>query len=296
MKVYCIIVTYNGMRWIENCISSIKEDKVDLEILVVDNNSTDQTVQIIKDEFPFVRLIEKKENLGFGGANNLGYEIAKKDNAEFIYLLNQDTISYPNTIFKLIQGANINENTGVISPLHLNDDGQRLDLQFEKEISANNSPLLISDFLLRKNKQYYRIGFVNAAAWLISVNTIEKMGGLFSSAFFHYGEDNNFVSRLKYFGFNIYIDTDSFVHHCREERKGKKSIDFINKELFIKSQIKLYNINETFSSAFVGIIKYSINQLLEGNIKFSFKLLWNPIYNYKRIKKIKESYTTEKII
>lgn len=296
MKVYCIIVTYNGMRWIENCISSIKEDKVDLEILVVDNNSTDQTVQIIKDEFPFVRLIEKKENLGFGGANNLGYEIAKKDNAEFIYLLNQDTISYPDTIFKLIQGANINENTGIISPLHLNDDGQRLDLQFEKEISANNSPLLISDFLLRKNKQYYRIGFVNAAAWLISVNTIEKMGGLFSSAFFHYGEDNNFVSRLKYFGFNIYIDTDSFVHHCREERKGKKSIDFINKELFIKSQIKLYNINETFSSAFVGIIKYSINQLLEGNIKFSFKLLWNPIYNYKRIKKIKESYTTEKII
>ena len=295
-KVSCIIVTYNGMKWIEKCLSTIQENKVDLEILVIDNNSTDNTVEFIKSNFPNVKLFPQKNNLGFAAANNLGYEKALENGSEFIYLLNQDTISYPDNIFRLIEGLKLNENAGIISPLHLNDDGQRLDLHFEKEISAQNSPLLISDFLLRKNKRYYRIGFVNAAAWLINVNTIAKMGGLFSSAFFHYGEDNNFVSRLKYFGFNIYIDTDSFVNHCREERKGKKSIDFINKELFIKSQIKLYNINETFSSAYVGIIKYSINQLLKGNFTYSFKLLWNPIYNYKRIKKIKKSYYTEKII
>lgn len=296
MKVCCIIVTYNASKWIYNCLNSIEEPNVNLQIVVVDNNSQDDTLKIIAENFPYVSVFPQSRNLGFGAANNLGYEKAKEYGSEYIYLLNQDTISYPNTIFKLIQGANSNEDTGIISPLHLNDDGQSLDLHFEKEISADSSPFLISDFLLRKNKRYYRIGFVNAAAWLINVNTIEKLGGLFSSAFFHYGEDNNFVSRLKYFGFNIYIDTDSFVNHCREERKGKKSIDFINKELFIKSQIKLYNINETFSSAYVGIIKYSINQLLKGNFTYSFKLLWNPIYNYKRIKKIKKSYCTEKII
>lgn len=295
-KVTCIIVTYNASKWIFDCLNSIKEPNIDLQIVIVDNNSKDNTLEIIAENFPYVSVFPQSRNLGFGAANNFGFEIAKENNSEYIYLLNQDTKSYPDTIYKLIQGESANENMGIISPLHLNDDGEKLDAQFERNITAKASPLLISDFLLKKNKQYYRIGFVNAAAWLISVNTIEKMGGLFSSAFFHYGEDNNFVSRLKYFGFKIYIDTDSFVHHCREERKGEKSIDFINKELFIKSEIKLYNINETLNSAYIGILKYSINQLLTGNIKFSFWLLWNPFYNYKKIKRIRKSYISGKII
>lgn len=295
-KVTCIIVTYNASKWIYNCINSIEEPNVDLQIVVIDNNSQDDTLEIIANNFPFVTVFPQSENLGFAAANNLGFEKAKENNAEYVYLLNQDTMSYPNAIYKLIQGEISNDRVGIISPLHLNDNGTRLDEQFERYITADSSPFLISDFLLKKNKQYYRIGFVNAAAWLIRVKTIEKIGGLFSSAFFHYGEDNNFVSRLKYFGFKTYIDTDTFIHHCREERKGKKSIDFLNKEFNIKSNIKLYNINDSFSNACIGVVKYSVTQLLRGNIRLSLKLIWNPLYNYKRIKKIRKSYTSGKII
>lgn len=295
-KVTCIIVTYNASRWIYNCLNSIKESKIDLQIVIIDNNSKDETLEIISKNFPHVSVFPQSENLGFAAANNLGLEKAYEYGSEFIYLLNQDTVSYPDTIYKLIQCEIANKNSGIISPLHLNDSGEKLDEQFERCISATSSPLLISDFLLNKNKRYYKIGFVNAAAWLISVKTIEKVGGLFSSAFFHYGEDNNFVGRLRHFGYKVYIDTNTFIHHCREERKGKKSIAFLRKELFIKSQIKLYSINETFSSAFLGILKYSINQLIKGNITTAIMLLWNPLYNYRKIKRIRKSYMSNKII
>ncbi|WP_332021806.1 glycosyltransferase family 2 protein, partial [Kaistella sp.] len=64
-KVYCIIVTYNAMRWIDKCIDTIKEDHIELKIVVIDNNSTDGTVEYIKENFPDIQILPQNENLGF---------------------------------------------------------------------------------------------------------------------------------------------------------------------------------------------------------------------------------------
>ena len=296
MKVYCIIVTYNGEKWIRKCLSTIEEPNVDLTILVVDNNSTDKTVQIIKDEFPFVRLIEKKENLGFGGANNLGYEIAKKDNAEFIYLVNQDTISYTNTIEKLIKIHDSNSAIGVVSPLHLNDKGDKLDKKFEEYITAGSCPNYISDMSLGNPKQYYSIGFVNAAAWLISIETITKMGGLFSSAFFHYGEDSNFLSRLRFHKKVCVIVPNSFIHHLREERDGKMSAEFEKKKLSIKKVEIMMNVNVDYNKAISTLYRYAGQQVFKRNFSGAYELFTYPIFSKSSIKKIRESYKSQQII
>ena len=296
MKVYCIIVTYNGEKWIRKCLSTIEEPNLDLTILVVDNNSTDKTVQIIKDEFPFVRLIEKKENLGFGGANNLGYEIAKKDNAEFIYLVNQDTISYTNTIEKLIKIHDSNSAIGVVSPLHLNDKGDKLDKKFEEYITAGSCPNYISDMSLGNPKQYYSIGFVNAAAWLISIETITKMGGLFSSAFFHYGEDSNFLSRLRFHKKVCVIVPNSFIHHLREERDGKMSAEFEKKKLSIKKVEIMMNVNVDYNKAISTLYRYAGQQVFKRNFSGAYELFTYPIFSKSSIKKIRESYKSQQII
>lgn len=295
-KVYCIIVTYNGEKWIRKCLSTIEEPNLDLTILVVDNNSTDKTVQIIKDEFPFVRLIEKKENLGFGGANNLGYEIAKKDNAEFIYLLNQDTISYPNTIEKLIKIHESNSAIGVVSPLHLNDNGGKLDKKFEEYITSGSCPNYISDMSLDNPKEYYSIGFVNAAAWLISIETIKTMGGLFSSAFFHYGEDSNFLSRLRFHKKECVIVPNSFIHHLREERAGKMSVEFEKKKLSIKKVEIMMNVNIEYNKAVSTLYRYAGQQVFKRNFSGAYELFTYPIFSKSSIKKIRESYKTQQII
>lgn len=298
LNVYCIIVTYNAQRWIDNCLSSIVEDKLDFHIIIVDNGSTDDTIKIIKSKYLYVQLIEAKENLGFAKANNLGFTIAKENKADFVYLLNQDTISYPDNIYNLINSVNFknNEKIGVISPMHLNNSGDKLDSQFELYISSGSSASLISDSLLDKRKLIYPIGFVNAAAWLIKTETIEKVGGLFSSAFYHYGEDVNFIGRLRYFGFENILVTNVFVHHCREERGNKKPQKFLKKELFINSNVKLYNINQSLKTAYYEIFKYSVNQFLIGNFGLALNLLWSSLHKYKKVIRTRQSYLTKKII
>jgi len=296
-KTYCIIVTYNGNRWIEKCLTTIKESHIDLKIIVIDNNSTDETVSIIKNNFPEVILIESKVNLGFGGANNIGYEIAIDDNAEYVYLLNQDTISYPDTIFKLMQVAETDDGIGVVSPIHLNDKGDKLDINFEQYITAKTCPDFISDFTLGNQKKYYSIGFVNAAAWLIKIKNVQAIGGLFSKAFFHYGEDVNFIGRLRYFNFKNVIVPGVFIHHCREERNGELSKEYRNKLVDINKVTMMLNIKVSFAICLKDVLRYALQQLLNFNFINFFKLMTYPIINFRTICRYRNSYQKgEKII
>lgn len=295
-RVFCIIVTYNGEKWIRDCLSTINESNLKLEIVIVDNNSSDQTVKIIRDEFPTVNLIAKKENLGFGGANNLAYELALEGGADYIYLLNQDTISYPESISKLIKIFEINEKIGVASPMHLNDDGSKLDKKFEQYITAISCPGFISDFSLMKTNNYYEIGFVNAAAWLIKADIIKELGGLFSSAFYHYGEDSNFLSRLRYNKKKCVIVPEVFVHHLREERAGKMSPVFERRKLSIKKVEIMTNINKDFATVTKMLYKYAGQQFFNGNLLGAIELLIYPILNRKQILKYRNSYLSNKIL
>ena len=295
-KVYCIIVTYNAMRWIDKCIDTIKEDHIQLKIVVIDNNSTDGTVEYIKENFPDIQILPQNENLGFSGANNIGYELALNNNADFVYLLNQDTISYPNTIEKLIKIHESNSAIGVVSPLHLNDNGDKLDKKFEEYITSGSCPNYISDMSLGNPKEYYSIGFVNAAAWLISIETIKTMGGLFSSAFFHYGEDSNFLSRLRFHKKECVIVPNSFIHHLREERAGKMSIEFEKKKLSIKKVEIMMNVNIEYNKAVSTLYRYAGQQVFKRNFSGAYELFTYPIFSKSSIKKIRESYKTQQII
>ena len=296
-KVFCIIVTYNAEKWIFDCLSSIVEDKIDLTILIVDNGSQDNTINIIKRNFSKVEIIETGENLGFGRANNLGYIIALKENADYVYLLNQDTKSYPDSIYKMIKiDERLMEKVGVISPIHLNDNGEKLDSLFETCISPKSSPGLISDLIKRNIKDYYNIDFVNAAAWLIKIETINDIGGLFSSAFFHYGEDINFGERLHYFGYSIIITPNIFIHHCREERKGKKTKKFEKSKVSINCLTIMHNINNSYVSNSKRMFKYCLSELSKGNFINFIKISLYPIVNIQSISKHRKSYINKFLI
>ncbi len=78
-KILTIIVSYNFEPWIHKCLPSLLDSSYPTDILVVDNNSGDNTTQIIKETYPTIRLIESSENLGFGKANNIGLDIVLKE-------------------------------------------------------------------------------------------------------------------------------------------------------------------------------------------------------------------------
>lgn len=89
-RVLAIIVSYNFVGWMKRCLGSLRCSELPVDVVVIDNFSTDDTVQMIKKNYPEVRLICSNENLGFGRANNIGLRIALEENYDAAFLLNQD--------------------------------------------------------------------------------------------------------------------------------------------------------------------------------------------------------------
>ena len=218
MKIYTIIVTYNGRHkdWIGNCITSLQKSSLPTEIIVVDNNSKDDTVQFIKKKFSNVFLIENKENTGFGKANNQGISHALKHNAEYVFLLNQDAYVMEDTLEKLINVARQNPEYGIISPIHLDGEGNNVERDFLSFASSQATTGLVNDALRsRIEDKIYSTYFVNAAAWLITKKCLKIVGG-FSPTFYHYGEDNNYCHRAHFHKIKIGIYPFAFILHDRD--------------------------------------------------------------------------------
>jgi len=214
-----IIVTYNASPWINKCLNSLLNGSVKTDIVVVDNNSRDSTVELVQ-EYKTVKLIQNNKNIGFGQANNIGFEWALKNRAKYVFLLNQDAWVEQNTIEELVKIAELNLDYGVISPFHFNASKDKIDYNFFQFTSENSdeSRKMYSDIFLGNHKKTpYNIDFINAAAWLVPCRCLKKVGG-FSKLFHHYGEDENFISRVKFHKFKVGVVPSTIIFHDRENR------------------------------------------------------------------------------
>lgn len=214
MNIVVIVVTYNGAVWVKKCFDSLFGSSVKLTVIAIDNNSVDGTADIIAESYPQVLLIRSENNLGFGKANNIGLLKAVEQNADYVFLLNQDAWVERTAIEKLVALSSENPEYGVLSPVHLNGAGDALDYNYSTYIAASKCPGFVSDLVLSTVKPLYDVAFVNAAAWLITKSCLDVVGG-FNPIFPHYGEDDEYISRCKYHGFKIGIVPQSFVNHDR---------------------------------------------------------------------------------
>jgi len=269
-KIFIIIVSYNGMKWLSKCLESISL----YSVIVVDNNSTDGTVDFIKTNYPDLKLLEQNENLGFGKANNMGISQALREGADYVFLLNQDAYLQENCLVKLLQVHQKNEKYGILSPVHLNGTGTRLDANFSHYVNCFGNIDFYSDYVLHKSiKQIYTVPFVNAAGWLISRKCLETVGG-FDPMFFHYGEDDNYCHRLKYHGFKIGVVPDAKLLHDRENRSSQEIV-FGDKKYFqaIERQLKLKygDVNKSWDSELDNLISKRKYAWLKTIVKMDFK-------------------------
>ncbi|MEQ3690595.1 MAG: glycosyltransferase family 2 protein [Flavobacterium sp.] len=203
-KVVVIIVTYNGAKWLRKCFQSLEDSTCKVETIVVDNNSSDNSVEIIQS-FPKIQLIQSAENLGFGKANNIGIQKASELNADYVFLLNQDTWVYPETISNLVEVAESNKQFGIISPIHYSGDEVHLDANFETYWKRKTNSI---------TENVDEVPFVNAAAWLLSKNTIGKVG-YFEPMFQHYGEDRNYIDRMLFHQYKTVVVKNAKICHDR---------------------------------------------------------------------------------
>ena len=240
-KIAVVIVTFNGEIWLKKNLNSLLNSNYPIDIIIVDNASTDKTISTIK-EFSTIELIQSKENLGFGKANTIGIDFALKKGADAVLLLNQDTWIYENTISSLVEALFENSNLGIVSPLHYSADEKTFDENFYTYFNR---------FEKEEDSESIRIvPFINAAAWLVSKECFTKTG-YFDPIFSHYGEDRNFCERVKYHGFKIGVVKNSAICHDRIVKLNPDKIELQSKYLVLNQMINCNN--SLFISLFLGL-------------------------------------------
>lgn len=286
-NVYIIIVTYNSMQWIDKCLQSTLNSALKAKVVVVDNKSSDATINHIQKNFPDVILLKNDKNLGFGQANNLGISFALKNNADHVFLLNQDAYLIDNALDKLVQFQRDNPTFGILSPIHTDSTQESLDKNFSRYVRFEKNPYFYSDFVLNNSlKSVYEVPFVNAAGWLLSRQCLLTVGG-FDPLFFHYGEDDNFCQRVLYHQFKIGVLPKAFMIHDRDDRQLEdltlfSEVYFKNYEKNVK--VKYANVNSNNDLA----LKEEINRNKNHFLKSFFKLQFKNVKGYsKKIKLLK---------
>ncbi|MDR2496778.1 MAG: glycosyltransferase family 2 protein [Tannerellaceae bacterium] len=259
MKLYVIIVTYNGRKWYDKCFGSVRNSSVPAQAIVIDNASSDDTVSYIKENYPEIHLVESNKNLGFGKANNIGIKYALEHGADYVYLLNQDAWVYPKTFETLIKVSVKNPDYGIISPMQITANEDKFDKKFSTCCSTPSCENLIDDLYFNTVQEVYEIRNVMAAHWLITKASLLFIGG-FSPVFFHYGEDYNLIDRMRYHGFKCGICPLTTGVHDRELRKTTKRKSMYM--YYIDTLIRSSNINMSgrarMKSIFISIIYFMI--------------------------------------
>lgn len=208
-KIFVIIVTYKGGRWYDKCFGSLRESTMPLQVVAVDNSPGNEDAEYIKTHYPEVHLIKTNENLGFGRANNLGMRYALNNGCDYVFLLNQDAWIENDTINDLVNIHYNNNAFAILSPLHINPKSNQIGMLLD---DGHLNYSLLKDSLSNQLKSLYKIQYVNAAAWLLPRNTLEIIGG-FCPLIYHFGEDDDYMSRIHYHGMTIGLCPKTRVYH-----------------------------------------------------------------------------------
>ena len=267
--MYFIIVTYNGLRWIERCLESVYNSN-NPNVIVVDNASTDETVAFIRKKFPQVTLIALEKNIGFGAANNLAIKRAIEEKSDYFFLINQDVYIESNTLPALLSAMKQYPELGIVSPLHLNGSNTGFDQNFLYYLNSGSKNRFVEDVYFEREKNIYFVPFVNAAAWVISKKCIEQVG-LFDSLFFHYGEDINYCQRVLYHNFKIGITSKAVILHDREDRQGKIRPEFIKEQNIRQLLIDVCNPFNDTTQFIKSFTKKNRLTIFKSLLKLDFK-------------------------
>lgn len=239
MKLSVVIVNYNVKYYLEQCLRSVEKatQSISTEIFVVDNASSDGSLEYLKSKFPEIIFIQNEENLGFAKANNIAI---RKSRGEYILLLNPDTLVAETTILKCIELMNNHPDAGGTGVRMLNTNGT---FAYESR-RGFPSPLtsffkitglckffphsqLLGKYYLRflDENKINQIDVISGAFMFLRKEALEK-AGLLDEDFFMYGEDVDLSYRITKAGFQNYYAPYPIIHYKGESTK-KDSFRYI---------------------------------------------------------------------
>lgn len=288
--VYIIVILFNGKQWITECLNSVlRTNYQNFKILIIDNASNDNGLDLIKDNFKNIQHIRSSKNLGFAGASNMGIRKALKEESDYIVLLNQDTKVDPDWIIELIKVAENNNKIGVITPMQYDYAGNNLDNHFK--------PLLDASFNV--NPEFSKTQNIIGAAIFLTNKFCQEVG-IFDSIYFCYYEEADLCRRAIYHGYSVGIAKKSIIYHWHtlaSVKKVNRKIGYLltRNEMFYEIKNPYYPIIINLYNFFLKKIKSSFKNrnIVFGYLFFLKKLcyllpvlLYLPILSIKRKKEI----------
>jgi len=214
-KVVIVILNWNGFEETIECVDSISRiEYSNYKILIVDNGSDSNEIDNIVLQFPFVKIIKSKENLGFSGGNNLGIEYAIKLNADFILLLNNDTIVEPNFLGILVHHSTQNINVGILVPkinYYINQNRIWYAGGYISKFRGSGFTIGQDESGEKYSNNKY-VTFATGCCLLIKMEVIKKIG-LMDPQYFLYLEDVDYCLRNNLKGYKILYIGKSKIYH-----------------------------------------------------------------------------------
>ena len=255
-----VIVNYNGQKYLQECLDSLTDNLSNLtyEIIIVDNNSIDESCLFIKAQFPEVKLIESKENLGFGKANNLGVKNATYDT---ILLLNNDTILQDN-LLPALETLYQNEDNGIVTINML--DAQK---KYISAVGRFPSPLkLIKISLLSDQREAFKTGefkeklyevdWISGAFMLMRKSDYEHLNG-FDADYFMYVEDVDFCKRMADYGKKCIFQSNLNYIHFVGFNKSREPLLLKGYEIYAEKHFD-------FSGKLIGKFMITVNRTIKA--------------------------------
>lgn len=238
MDVSVVIVSYNAQNALIKCLSTLAIGMNDLkyEVIIVDNNSGDDSVQLIKKKFPEFAVIKNKSNIGFGRACNQG---AKNTSGKYILFLNSDCCLRQDAVKVLFNYLESNDNCSLVGPCLVAKNGNRMNSCFRfpnlYRPHLNYHWLFKDKFLLAYSpndpvrNMGGKVDWLSGACFLIRATDFKKLNG-FDEDFFMYYEDTDLCQRIKRVGGEVIYYPDVRVEHeSGGSSKGVKNwLDLVN--------------------------------------------------------------------
>jgi GT2 family glycosyltransferase len=268
-----IIVNYNVKEFLQNLLHSIEKASANLskEIIVVDNASDDGSVEVIREKFPYVNLIENKINVGFGKANNQGLAIAK---GKYILFINPDCIVSEDTLDKMISFFGGHSDCALAGCKILNSDGT-LQLACRRsfpgpwtsftKVTGLSNLFPKSRIFARYNLTYldenktYEVDAVSGSFMMMRKTVYDNVGG-FDEQFFMYGEDLDLCYRIQKAGHKVFYVHSTQVIHYKGESTKRSNLDetklfYDAMHLFVKKHLSSFPLVEIILRSAIGFRK-----------------------------------------
>lgn len=240
MKLSIVIVNYNVEHFLEQCLYSVRKaiKGIDAEVFVVDNNSVDGSLRMLREKFPEVFLIDNKQNLGFSKANN---QAIRQSKGEYVLLLNPDTVVEDDTFHKVLSFMDSHPDGGGLGVKMVDGKGKFL------PESKRGLPTPLTAFykifgfsrLFPHSKRFskYHLGYLDkdqihevdvlAGAFMLMRRSVLDITGLLDEDFFMYGEDIDLSYRIVQAGYKNYYFSETRIIHYKGESTKKSSVNYV---------------------------------------------------------------------